>query len=400
MSKIKVFNDPIYGLINFPFEIIYELIDHRFFQRLRRISQVGLSSLVYPGAVHTRFNHALGVAHLSCELITNLRIKGVDITDSEYEATCICALLHDIGHGPYSHALEYQILPYHHEEITLSMMLLINEELDHRLDLAIEIFTDKYHKKYLHQLLSSQLDVDRMDYLNRDSYYTGVVEGMIGYDRIIKMMDVVDEELVIEEKGLYSIEMFLISRYMMYNQVYLHKAAVSAEQMLKAFFQVYKETEKADKLIILNNSELVSNSQALDQDGIEEFAKLDDYDLINLLKSQTDSKNFLLNFLSNGILQRNLFKTLIKKDSFPRDFIEDIRLKTVNMLNINQEMSEKIVILGETQSAMYTLKNEINIKTKSSGQIVPFSTISQIKNLEYKENINFLTFPKKISEIH
>lgn len=400
MSKFKVFNDPLYGLINFPFEIIYELIDHRYFQRLRRITQVGLSSLVYPGATHTRFHHALGVAHLCSELIINLRLKGIEITDQEYEATCIAALLHDIGHGPFSHALEHQILPIHHEHITMKMMELLNEEYDGQLSLAIKIFKGEYPKKFLHQLLSSQLDVDRMDYLNRDSYYTGVAEGVIGYDRIIKMMNVWDNQLIVESKAIYSIEKFLISRYLMYRQVYLHKTAISAEQMLKAFYSEFKidlinDIYEYPVLYYLSNL----NKDQINQEAIELFSTLDDHDIISILKKKSSSKNFILKYLSKSILNRRLFRTLVQKTSFNSDFIAQLRLKTENMLLVKPSISSKLVIFGADKSNMYNKQDEIIIM-HSPSETKPFAELSQFQSIDYNENLNFISFPKEISEIN
>ena len=239
MSKKKIFNDPVYGFVSFPTELLYDLIDHKYFQRLRRITQLGLTHYVYPGALHTRFHHALGALHLMTEAVQTLREKGVVISDEEYEAVCVAILLHDIGHGPYSHALEHSFIDIHHEELSILFMQKLNEEFDGRLSLAMSIFEGSYKKGFLHELVSSQLDMDRLDYLIRDSYFTGVAEGVIGYDRIIKMLDVVDNQLVIEEKGIYSVEKFLVSRRVMYWQVYLHKTVLSAEQMLIAVLKIW-----------------------------------------------------------------------------------------------------------------------------------------------------------------
>ncbi|MFM8370842.1 MAG: HD domain-containing protein, partial [Bacteroidota bacterium] len=222
-SRKKIFNDPVYGFVSVPGGLLLGLIDHPFFQRLRRIRQLGLAPFVYPGALHTRFHHALGALHLMQESIETLRQKGVLITDEEAEAACAAILLHDIGHGPFSHALEHTLVEMHHEQISLWIMEELNKQFDGKLELAISIFNDQYPKKFLHQLVSGQLDMDRMDYLNRDSFFTGVSEGVIGYDRIIKMLDVHDGQLVVEEKGIYSVEKFLIARRLMYWQVYLHK---------------------------------------------------------------------------------------------------------------------------------------------------------------------------------
>jgi len=230
MASTKIFNDPVYGFVSIPYGIIFELVEHPYFQRLRRIKQLGLTHYVYPGALHTRFHHALGALHLMTQAVEVLRSKKVDISEEEAEAVMIAILLHDIGHGPFSHTLESTLINVHHENISTLFMEQLNEEFNGKLDLTIQIFEDQYEKKFLHQLVSGQLDMDRMDYLNRDSFFTGVHEGVIGYDRIIKMLNVVDGELVVEEKGIYSIEKFLIARRLMYWQVYLHKTVLSAEQ--------------------------------------------------------------------------------------------------------------------------------------------------------------------------
>jgi len=257
LNKRKIVNDPIYGFVSIPYQIIFDLIEHRYFQRLRRIKQLGLTNLVYPGALHTRFHHAIGAMHLMGEAIEEIRAKGHDITDDEAKAVTIAILLHDIGHGPFSHSLEHSIVSnISHEGISELFMDKLNEEFNGELTLAIKIFQNKYHKKFLHQLVSSQLDVDRLDYLQRDSFYTGVSEGVIGYDRILKMLTVNNGDLMVEEKGIYSIEKFLVSRRLMYWQVYLHKTVLCAEQMLKQIIKRAKEIKNrrcqflADHLLI------------------------------------------------------------------------------------------------------------------------------------------------------
>ena len=395
MSKIKVFNDPIYGLISFPFELIYELIDHRYFQRLRRISQVGLSSLVYPGATHTRFHHALGVTHLCSELIRNLIVKGVEITDEEYEATCAAALLHDIGHGPFSHALEHMILPIHHEKITIMMMQLLNSELDNRLSLAIEIFEDRYPKKFLHQILSSQLDVDRMDYLSRDSYYSGVAEGVIGYDRIVKMMNVHQNNLVIEEKGLYSVDKFFMSRHLMYRQVYLHKTAVGAESMLVAFFKEFRKTINNKNIQHELIKNLLAQENNITKNTIDEFANLDDHDIYSILKTQINSKNFICRYMAEGILNRRLLRTFFSKEQISSDFIESIRLKAEKLLGINSESAAQTICVGMDSHKIYDTDQPIHILSKS-GNIKPYSSLMEINSKSRSSQIHFISYPKEI----
>jgi len=249
MSKSKIFNDPVYGFVSVPYGLLFNLVEHRWFQRLRRIKQVSLTHYVYPGALHTRFHHALGALHLMQQAIEVLRSKGAYISDQEAEAVSAAILLHDIGHGPFSHTLEHTLVRAHHEALSLLFMEQLNQELGGALDMTIRIFRDQYPKRFLHQLVSGQLDMDRMDYLNRDSFFTGVHEGVIGYDRIIKMLAIQNDELVVEEKGIYSIEKFLIARRLMYWQVYLHKTVLSAEQMLVQTLRRAKDLVRAGELV-------------------------------------------------------------------------------------------------------------------------------------------------------
>ncbi|MBK7428612.1 MAG: HD domain-containing protein, partial [Saprospiraceae bacterium] len=290
MNKKKIINDPVYGFITIPYIIIFDLIEHPAFQRLRRIRQTGLSDFVYPGALHTRFHHALGAMHLMKQAIDVLRAKGTEITEDEAEAVCVAILLHDIGHGPFSHALEHTLLDIHHETLSLVIMERINFEMSGKITLAIQIFKNEYHKTFLHHLVSSQLDMDRMDYLNRDSFFTGVAEGKIGYDRIIKMLAVKDDQLVVEEKGIYSIEKFLMARRIMYWQVYLHKAVLSAEHML---IQTLKRarflTEQGQDLPVSSQLKFflkrhVTENSNPQTDWLNCYFELDDIDILMALK--------------------------------------------------------------------------------------------------------------------
>ncbi|MCK6692481.1 MAG: HD domain-containing protein [Thermoanaerobaculia bacterium] len=312
-NKLKIFNDPVYGFVSVPHGLLLELADHPYFQRLRRIRQVGLAHYVYPGALHTRFHHALGALHLMQQAIEVLRSKGTEISDEEAEAACVAILLHDIGHGPYSHALEHTIVDLHHEQLSLLFMEALNRHFKGSLTLAIDIFADRYPKKFLHQLVSGQLDMDRMDYLNRDSFFTGVSEGVIGYDRIIKMLAVHEGELVVEEKGIYSIEKFLIARRLMYWQVYLHKTNVSAEHMVIHLLRRARE-------LALNGVELEASKHLrwfLYRDSAEKpdipellghFSQLDDVDIAAAIKAWRESGDFVLSYLSTGLLDRKLFR--------------------------------------------------------------------------------------------
>jgi uncharacterized protein len=316
MPSHKIFNDPVYGFVTVPYGLIFELIEHPYFQRLRRIKQVSLTHYVYPGALHTRFHHALGAFHLMTEAIEVLRSKGTEISEAEAEAVQIAILLHDIGHGPFSHTLETTLINVHHERLSQLFMHKLNEEFAGALSLAIRIFDDDYPKKFLHQLVSSQLDMDRMDYLNRDSFFTGVHEGVIGYDRIIKMLAVQDGELVVEEKGIYSIEKFLIARRLMYWQVYLHKTVLSAEQMLvQALRRAKQIVQKGEALYCPPNLELFIHHDFVEQDFVlrrdellEAFAGLDDSDISAALKGWMKSQDPVLAFLAKGLINRRLFK--------------------------------------------------------------------------------------------
>ncbi|MBT3545979.1 MAG: HD domain-containing protein, partial [Saprospiraceae bacterium] len=336
LSKKKLFNDPIYGFITFPFDILYDIIEHPYFQRLRRISQQGLSHLVYPGAMHTRFHHALGALHLTCEAVNTLRSKNIDITDEEFEGVCLAILLHDIGHGPFSHALENNILPFHHEEMSLAIMEMLNVEFNGKLNLGIEIFKGNYHKSFLHELISGQIDMDRLDYLNRDSFFTGVAEGVVSYDRIITMLNVRDNRLVIEEKGIYSIEKFLVARRFMYWQVYLHKTGIAAEQMLIAFMKKLKNEypKGGTEYISIPLMKLFELSEKKDNritpELIESFCKVDDTDIVYTLKIQGDNSDKVLQYLSDSILNRVLFKVALQNEAITEEIIQNTRSQLLN----------------------------------------------------------------------
>ncbi len=402
MSKKKLFNDPIYGLISFPFEIIYDLIAHPYFQRLRRISQMGMSDMVYPGARHTRFQHALGATHLTLRALNVLLSKNINITKEEKEATCISILLHDIGHGPFSHTLENTILDIHHEDISVKFMEVLNEEFDGRLSLALSIYKNDYPKKFLHQLVSSQLDMDRMDYLIRDSYFTGVAEGVIGYDRIISMLHVSENELVIEEKGIHSVEKFLVSRRIMYWQVYLHKTSLAAERMLiKLFHRVrdlYQQGEKLDlpkslKFFLENRigkSELMNSPREI----LNHFSGLDDIDIWTTIKKCSGNQDFILNYLSSCILERKLFKIIFSDTAFDSDFIEETRQKIVAHLNVDKDHSKYLLIHGKESNQAYTTRKDEIIILNNNGSV---SSISDMAEKFINTNLiikYFLCYPR------
>lgn len=329
-NKKKIINDPVYGFISLPKDIIFDLIEHPFYQRLRRIKQLGMSHLVYPGALHTRFHHALGATHLMTKAIQALRYKGIEISEEEETAVLIAILLHDIGHGPFSHTLERDIVKsVSHEEISLLFMKRLSIEFDGKLDLAIEIFEDKYPKSFLHQLVSSQLDMDRMDYLNRDSFYTGVSEGVIGSDRIIAMLDVVDNQLVVEQKGVYSIEKFLVARRLMYWQVYMHKTVVSSEVMLTYLLQRAKYLVQSGKDVFASPPFKMFLERDLglvdfenDENLLNQFALLDDFDIMGAVKVWQFNDDKVLSLLAKQLINRKLFKIEISTVAFTDERIQ------------------------------------------------------------------------------
>jgi len=381
-NKRKIFNDPVYGLVSFPFDILYDIIAHPYFQRLRRINQMGLSHFVYPGACHSRFHHALGALHLVTRSIHVLRNKGIEISDEEFEAVCIAILLHDVGHGPFSHTLEKKIVPFHHETISLEIMKRLNQEFDGGLKLAIKIFENSYHRIFFHQLVSSQLDMDRMDYLNRDSFFTGVVEGKVGYDRIISMINVVDDKMVIEEKALYSVEKFFLARIMMYWQVYLHKTAISAEQMLKRVFELVFEKGLEPQFL---SKQLFEMLVIFPKEGIEvacseiidKFTLLDDHDIWYSLKNLVYSKDKATSFLCNSLLHRNLFRIEFSKEAVNSDLEKQIRQKISHHFKVNEGEAAKLMITGIESNQAYTTAQEEILILKKTGQIIPFSELSE-----------------------
>ncbi len=329
-NKKKIFNDPIYGFISIPDDFIFDLIEHPYFQRLRRIMQLGLSHLVYPGALHTRFHHVLGAMHLMTQAIATIRRKGHEITQDEERAVLIAILLHDIGHGPFSHALDYDIVSgVSHEEISGFFMDRLAKEFGEDLDRALLIFKNKHHKPFLYQLVSSQLDMDRLDYLNRDSFYTGVSEGIIGSDRLIEMLNVHDGNLVLEEKGIYSIEKFIVARRLMYWQVYLHKTVVAAEFMLIHALRRAKQLAKKGEQLFASpalhfflNNDVTKENFETDEKFLNLFADLDDYDILGALKVWQSHPDKTLSELSKRLVNRKLFKIEISKEPFSPDRIQ------------------------------------------------------------------------------
>lgn len=354
MPKRKIINDAVYGFITVDDELVYSVISHPYYQRLRRIHQMAFAQLVYPGAVHTRLHHSLGAYHLMCNALHELKGKGFDISKEEEQAAKIAILLHDIGHGPYSHALEHILIKdSSHEDISLLLMKKMNEELEGKMQMAIEIFTNAYPKKFLHQLISGQLDVDRMDYLIRDSFFTGVSEGVIGYDRIIKMLTIKEGQLMIEEKGIYSIEKFLVSRRFMYLQVYLHKTVLCAEKMLVNIIRRAREINANAPSAVLN---LFLNETYL-KNGIEQhlkdFCSLDDYDVMSAIKSWISHPDKVLSILCRGIVNRNLLKVKYAGQSFNTDEIEKLKEKLMKSFNLTNHEATYFVFTGEANNNTY-----------------------------------------------
>lgn len=401
MAKKKIFNDPVYGFISFPTELIYDLIDHKYFQRLRRITQLGLTHYVYPGALHTRFHHALGALHLMTEAVHSLRDKGVEISDLEYEAVCIAILLHDIGHGPYSHALEHSFIDIHHEELSILFMKKLNDEFDGRLDLAISIFSGSYKKTFLHELVSSQLDMDRLDYLIRDSYFTGVAEGVIGYDRIIKMLNVVDGQLVVEEKGIYSIEKFLVSRRVMYWQVYLHKTVLSAEQMLIAILKRAKflisenvkiSASKPLQELLKTDFSLISKELII-TDYLDVFAMLDDIDILSLIKRNCEHPDFILSYMCQSLLERRLFKIYLQLEDINNTILQSKLHAIKESFGVSHEIAENLILQGFESNLTYNSKKEEIKILRKDGIVKPLSEFDTefLKSVSVKKH--FLCYP-------
>lgn len=405
----KIVNDPVYGFVTIPGDFLFSLIEHPLFQRLRRIRQLGLTSFVYPGALHTRFHHALGAMHLMMEAIETLRMKGSIITENEAEATLAAILLHDIGHGPYSHSLEHSIVTgMSHEVLSSFLMQRLNKEFEGRLELAISIFSNNYHKRFLHQLVSSQLDMDRLDYLKRDSFYTGVSEGVINTDRLIKMLIVKDDELMMEAKGIYSIEKFIVARRLMYWQVYYHKTVVGAENMMINLL-------RRAKYLVSNGEELfasppfkffLKNSFTKDDfirnpELIEQFALLDDYDVFNSIKVWVNHPDSIISFLANGLVNRKLMRTELSNTPFSNDEITFIREKIKTMfINIDIKDTEYLFSEGEISNNAYIPEHDkINILNKD-GSVVDITDSSDQLNvsiLTKSVTKYFLCYPKEIN---
>lgn len=406
INKRKIINDPVHGFINIPADLIFDLIEHPVFQRLRRIKQLGLTYYVYPGATHTRFQHTLGAVHLMSQAITNLRLKQVEISPEEEEAALIAILLHDIGHGPFSHALENSLIhDFSHEDLSEYLMAYLNKEFSGKLDLAIEIFNNKYRKRFLHQLVSSQLDMDRMDYLKRDSFYTGVVEGNIGTDRIIKMLNVIDDQLAVESKGIYSIEKFLMARRLMYWQVYYHKTVISSEFLLVKILQRARYLANSGieiystpplKFFIQNDvtkEELKKRSNEV----INNFLALDDSHIMVSASQWINHPDKVIRHLAKGIIYRRLPRVEISKEPFDKKKISYLKENICTNYKIDMEDTEFLFSSETISNSAYSLEdNKINIIFKGN-ELKDIATVSEVLNIS---NINhpstkfILCYPK------
>lgn len=390
MNKKKILNDPVYGFITIPNELIFDLIEHPFFQRLRRIKQLGMAEMVYPGALHTRFHHALGAMHLMSEAIGNLRSKGHDISEKELEAAQIAILLHDVGHGPFSHVLEHTILDHvPHEKISLLLMQELNRQFDRALDLAIQMFANHYHRSFFHQLISSQLDMDRLDYLNRDCFFTGVTEGSIGSERIIKMLDVADNQLVVEQKGIYSIENFLTARRLMYWQVYLHKTSICAETMLVQIIRRAKDLVQLDNSVFVTPAfgrflaqDISLEAFRKDHSLLEAFTQIDDYDIWACVKMWTQHPDKILSNLSQMLLERKLFKIIFSDKRPEKQKVDDLKEILLQKNNINQADLSYLLIEGKTTNSAYIAgKQKILIRTKA-GELKDIAEASDLPTIK------------------
>ena len=402
-NKLKIINDPVHGFIKIPYEIIFDIMEHRCFQRLRRISQTGLLSLIFPGATHTRFHHAIGAMHLMFNALEILKQKGVKISTEEEKGAMLAVLLHDVGHGPFSHALENILMDnWHHEKLSLLLMEQLNEEFSGELTIAIQMFQGKYHRKFFNQLISSQLDVDRLDYLKRDSFYTGVSEGNINTQRILSTLNVLDDELVLDEKGIYSIEHYLVARMFMYWQVYYHKAAVLAENLLikimnraKTLVSQNVKVEASENLKYFLYRE--SSTQATEED-ITRFMELDDTDVLQAIKSWKNHDDFVLSYLCKTVINRKFPKIIYSSTPFSDDLVQEKVQKTNLHFGIENgdllvdNIERNLLPYDKTKQPIYLLRNDMEkVALEQAG--------SQILSMNINEKTTryILSFPKEIS---
>jgi HD superfamily phosphohydrolase len=389
-ERRKIINDPVYGFITISHPLIFFILEHPYYQRLRRIQQMAMASMVYPGAVHTRLHHSLGAYHLMGNAVAELRSKGIAISAEEEIAVKCAILLHDIGHGPYSHALENRVLEgVHHETMSLAIMQMLNKECGGALDLAIQIFTNQYHQPFLHQLISGQLDMDRMDYLSRDSFFSGVSEGVIGYDRILKMLTVWNGQLMVEEKGIYSVEKFLIARRQMYWQVYLHKTVLAAEKMMVKIIErvraIYSPNDKELPTLTALDYFLAHPNPSLTEDNISRFCSLDDYDIMHAIKRWSKHSDPILSLLCNRLLNRQLFHCRIQAAPFSADYLQEKQQELLQQYAINEADLPFVCFTGEATNTLYQLKDERIQVLFKDGTV---TDISRIENALIQENLS------------
>lgn len=390
MNKKKIINDPVYGFVSIPSDFIFDLIQHPFLQRLRYIKQVSMTHLVYPGALHTRFQHVVGAVHLMGLAIDTLRSKAVEINDDEEQALLAAILLHDIGHGPFSHSLEHTLVEgVSHEIISSLLMDRLNEEFGGKLDLAITIFKDQYHRKFFHQLVSSQLDIDRMDYLNRDSFFTGVSEGVISFDRIIKMLNVNAGQLVIDAKGIYSVEKFLIARRLMYWQVYLHKTVLGAEQMLIKVLYRAKELSTAGVSLFatralrhfLENKITIDNFMQ-DPAHLDWFTKLDDTDIMSALKEWVYQDDQVLSTLCRKLMNRDLLRTVLRNTPFSKEEVDLVKLRVKSYFGLADHEVDYFVYTQVIKNSAYDIDHDNITILNKLGNVQDITEASDLSNLE------------------
>jgi HD superfamily phosphohydrolase len=405
VNRHKILNDPVYGFVTLRHERALDLMDHRYMQRLRRISQLGLSHLVYPGAVHNRFHHAVGCMHLMQEAIDSLRNKGVEITEAEAEAACLAILLHDVGHGPFSHALEHSIVQgVNHEDVSALIMGRLNEEMSGALDLAIEIFNDHHPKPFLHQLVSSQLDMDRLDYLARDSFYSGVTEGKVGSERIIKMLNVVDGQLCVEEKAIYSIEKFIVARRLMYWQVYLHRTVLSAEHMLMLVLRRAKHLVRqgvpvfaSPALSLFLHDDLDRAKFLAEPQVLERFCELDDSDVFVAMKSWRHHEDRVLSLLSKRLLDRGLFRIELRPEPFSEDDVRERVNATAEALGFSQDEAEFLVSNARIDNKAYVPKGILVLyKDGTTRDFADANDHLNLQMLSRPVEKSFLCYPKEL----
>ena len=395
MNKKKIINDPLYGFINIPSELVFDVIETPVFQRLRRINQMGLADFVYPGALHTRFHHALGAMHLMGRTLDNLREKGHEITSQEYEAALLAILLHDVGHGPFSHSMENVLIKnINHEEFSLMLMKKINKSFNGALALAIEMFTNQYSRPFFYQLISSQLDVDRLDYLNRDSFFTGVSEGTIGAERIIKLFDIIDDNIVVEEKGIYSVENFLNARRLMYWQVYLHKTGLAADKMLVKIIKRARFLAKKSSAVLIPHSSInhylkdnITHQDLIENpDRLDNFSSLDDHDIWFAVKFWQHNDDKILSFLSKSFINRRLFKIKLSNTKQTK-FNQQIIVELANKTKLNKNEINYLFDQGKISNAAYIKTGQKIKMLKKSGEVINIEDATDLPNIKAMSRI-------------